>query len=186
MVHSRSIGAIAHVSDGFDTETALNATSEVYRLVDHARLKDTCCPAGFKDVPVGEKEPLVGKVFQNVAPKYDVMNDVMSVGMHRLWKDQLVSKLSPAPGIQHLDVAGGTGDVAFRILSNLKQHGAFEGAVNILDINEAMINEGKKKAETRKLAGEASARSLCPQCGAQTCNNSARFATLCVLSGICT
>lgn len=116
--------------------------------------------AGFKDVPVDEKEPLVGKVFQNVAPKYDVMNDVMSVGMHRLWKDHLVSKLSPAPGIQHLDVAGGTGDIAYRILSNLKQNGAYEGAVTVLDINEAMINEGKKKADTRKLAGENPACSL--------------------------
>lgn len=102
---------------------------------------------------MGEKEPLVGKVFENVAPKYDVMNDVMSVGMHRLWKDHLVAKLSPAPGIQHLDVAGGTGDVAFRILSKLKQNGAYEGGVTVLDINPAMITEGQKKADTRKLAG---------------------------------
>lgn len=109
---------------------------------------------GFRDVPVGDKEPLVGKVFENVAPKYDVMNDVMSVGMHRLWKDCLVSKLSPTPGIKHLDVAGGTGDVAFRILDKLKQNGAYDGSVTVLDINEAMLAEGKKKAESKHLSGE--------------------------------
>jgi 2-methoxy-6-polyprenyl-1,4-benzoquinol methylase len=108
---------------------------------------------GFKNIPVDEKEPLVGKVFQSVAPKYDVMNDFMSVGMHRLWKDHLVSTLSPAPGIKHLDVAGGTGDIAFRILKKLKQNGAYEGTVTVLDINQAMITEGKKKADQKQLSG---------------------------------
>jgi 2-methoxy-6-polyprenyl-1,4-benzoquinol methylase len=67
------------------------------------------CTAGFRQVKTDEKETLVGQVFRNVAPKYDLMNDVMSGGMHRLWKDKLVSMLDPAPGIHHLDVAGGTG-----------------------------------------------------------------------------
>lgn len=65
--------------------------------------------AGFRTVPRGEKETLVGQVFSSVAPKYDVMNDVMSGGLHRLWKDKFVAMLDPAPGIHHLDVAGGTG-----------------------------------------------------------------------------
>ncbi|KAF4381261.1 hypothetical protein G4B88_009589 [Cannabis sativa] len=71
---------------------------------------------GFKEVREDEKSQLVGNVFSNVASSYDLMNDVMSAGLHRLWKDRLVSELNPFPGMKHLDVAGGTGDVAFRIL----------------------------------------------------------------------
>lgn len=95
----------------------------------------------------------MGKVFESVAPKYDVMNDVMSVGMHRLWKDHFVSKLSPAPGISHLDVAGGTGDIAFRILKGIKSEDSYHGSVTVLDINEAMVNEGKKKADKSSISG---------------------------------
>ena len=65
--------------------------------------------AGFKEVNKDEKDTLVGQVFSRVAPKYDLMNDVMSGGMHRLWKDKFVNILDPSPGIDHLDVAGGTG-----------------------------------------------------------------------------
>eukprot|EP00775_Hariotina_reticulata_P006462 gene6462-6690_t len=64
---------------------------------------------GFKQVPRQQKEALVGQVFSNVAHNYDVMNDLMSGGLHRLWKDRLVATLSPFAGMQHLDVAGGTG-----------------------------------------------------------------------------
>ncbi|KAG6583494.1 2-methoxy-6-polyprenyl-1,4-benzoquinol methylase, mitochondrial, partial [Cucurbita argyrosperma subsp. sororia] len=74
---------------------------------------------GFKEVPEEEKSRLVGNVFSNVASNYDVMNDLMSAGLHRLWKDRLVSELNPFPGMKHLDVAGGTGDVAFRILESI-------------------------------------------------------------------
>ncbi|KAG2496051.1 hypothetical protein HYH03_005970 [Edaphochlamys debaryana] len=71
---------------------------------------------GFKQVPRDAKQSLVGQVFSSVASSYDVMNDLMSGGMHRLWKDRLVEALRPFPGQEHLDVAGGTGDVAFRVL----------------------------------------------------------------------
>nr|POE61303.1 2-methoxy-6-polyprenyl-1,4-benzoquinol methylase, mitochondrial [Quercus suber] len=64
---------------------------------------------GFKEVHEEEKSRLVGNVFSSVASSYDLMNDIMSVGLHRLWKDRLVSKLNPFPGMKHLDVAGGTG-----------------------------------------------------------------------------
>ncbi|CAN1168335.1 2-methoxy-6-polyprenyl-1,4-benzoquinol methylase, mitochondrial [Linum perenne] len=74
---------------------------------------------GFKEVREEEKSQLVGNVFTNVASNYDLMNDLMSGGLHRLWKERLVSKLNPFPGMKHLDVAGGTGDVAFRILEGL-------------------------------------------------------------------
>lgn len=72
---------------------------------------------GFAQVPRAEKERLVGGVFSSVAQRYDAMNDLMSGGMHRLWKRSLVGDdLRPFPGMRHLDVAGGTGDVAFRVL----------------------------------------------------------------------
>ncbi|CAI0423157.1 unnamed protein product [Linum tenue] len=74
---------------------------------------------GFKEVREEDKSQLVGNVFTNVASNYDLMNDLMSGGLHRLWKERLVSKLNPFPGMKHLDVAGGTGDVAFRILKGL-------------------------------------------------------------------
>jgi 2-methoxy-6-polyprenyl-1,4-benzoquinol methylase len=72
---------------------------------------------GFRQVPRADKERLVGGVFSSVAQRYDAMNDLMSGGMHRLWKRSLVDgDLRPFPGMRHLDVAGGTGDVAFRVL----------------------------------------------------------------------
>lgn len=75
---------------------------------------------GFQEVPREEKQSLVGKVFSNVAPSYDVMNDLMSGGLHRLWKDRLVESLAPFAGMRHLDVAGGTGDVAFRVFDAIR------------------------------------------------------------------
>ncbi len=67
---------------------------------------------------------LVGQVFANVAEKYDVMNDFMSAGIHRIWKDHLIRTISPGPTSVHLDVAGGTGDIAFRYLDYIKNvHG---------------------------------------------------------------
>eukprot|EP00892_Ulva_mutabilis_P008162 jgi/Ulvmu1/5718/UM024_0070.1 len=108
---------------------------------------------GFKDVPKADKESLVKKVFENVAPQYDVMNDVMSGGLHRVWKDHFVSKLCPPPGIQHLDVAGGTGDIAFRVLNEMRASGSLTGAVSVLDINEAMLTEGQKRADKKGLSG---------------------------------
>ena len=73
---------------------------------------------GFREVADGEKQGLVNEVFHKVAKRYDIMNDVMSVGMHRVWKDAMISALNPRkePGYKVLDVAGGTGDIAFRIV----------------------------------------------------------------------
>lgn len=76
---------------------------------------------GFQTVDASAKAGMVGEVFRSVAPSYDIMNDLMSGGMHRLWKDRLVSQLRPFAGMQHLDVAGGTGDVAFRVLGQIRQ-----------------------------------------------------------------
>lgn len=119
---------------------------------------------GFREVPEEEKERLVGNVFTSVASNYDLMNDIMSGGLHRLWKDRLVSKLRPFPGIQHLDVAGGTGDVAFRILDAVyrcEQSGVLRKSsdleadddtrVHICDINPAMLEVGKQRAKEKGL-----------------------------------
>ncbi|KAK7294061.1 hypothetical protein RJT34_16944 [Clitoria ternatea] len=113
---------------------------------------------GFKHVNEQDKARMVGDVFTSVASKYDVMNDLMSVGLHRLWKDRLVSKLNPFPGMKHLDVAGGTGDVAFRILESINRvkyrgpRAAFEDTLEaetriyVCDINPNMLNVGKQRA----------------------------------------
>jgi demethylmenaquinone methyltransferase/2-methoxy-6-polyprenyl-1,4-benzoquinol methylase len=97
---------------------------------------------GYEDIPAAEKEARVGAVFSNVARKYDVMNDAMSVGMHRLWKDKFVRRVKPRPGETILDMAGGTGDVAFRM--------ADAGAdVTVSDINQDMLDVGIERAMKR-------------------------------------
>ncbi|KAK9457388.1 UbiE/COQ5 methyltransferase [Dipodascopsis uninucleata] len=108
---------------------------------------------GFRSVPESEKEKLVRDVFSSVAASYDRMNDVMSFGIHRLWKDQFVSLLDPGrrPGGQPLriiDVAGGTGDIAFRMLNWMTDvHNDHQSKVLITDINSDMLKEGEKRAE---------------------------------------
>jgi len=107
---------------------------------------------GFKAVPRGDKERLVGEVFSNVAQSYDVMNDLMSAGMHRVWKNCFVEKLRPFPGMRHLDVAGGTGDIAFRVIdaarfSERKAGLEPQAHVTVCDINGAMLQEGARRAE---------------------------------------
>ncbi|KAJ1310120.1 hypothetical protein OPQ81_006867 [Rhizoctonia solani] len=103
---------------------------------------------GYKTVPTESKESLVKGVFSSVASKYDVMNDAMSMGVHRLWKDQFVSLLDPGrrKPVKCLDVAGGTGDIALRILDSARERWADrETSVRLLDINPEMLAEGQKR-----------------------------------------
>jgi len=93
-----------------------------------------------------EKTRRVGEVFSSVARRYDIMNDLMSGGMHRLWKDRFVNRVKPRPGEDILDMAGGTGDVAFRMV----RRGA---RVTVADINADMLEVGKERAEARGLTG---------------------------------
>ncbi|WP_226016012.1 class I SAM-dependent methyltransferase [Novosphingobium sp. FKTRR1] len=101
---------------------------------------------GYEEVPAAEKEARVGAVFSSVARKYDVMNDAMSVGMHRLWKDRFVARVKPRGGETILDMAGGTGDIAFR----MAKAGA---AITVSDINQDMLDVGIERAEKRGIEG---------------------------------
>ncbi|KSV89027.1 bifunctional demethylmenaquinone methyltransferase/2-methoxy-6-polyprenyl-1,4-benzoquinol methylase UbiE [Sinorhizobium sp. GL28] len=105
---------------------------------------------GFRNVDAGEKQPLVNDVFHKVAKRYDIMNDVMSAGLHRAWKDAMIAALNPPRREDYkvLDVAGGTGDIAFRIIeaSDRKAH------ATVLDINGSMLAVGAERAEKRKLS----------------------------------
>src|SRR6056297_637401 len=97
---------------------------------------------GARTVPEREKKGLVEGVFTSVASRYDVMNDLMSAGVHRLWKDAMMDWLAPRRGQRLLDVAGGTGDIAFRFLRRAKS-----ARVTVLDLTEAMLTEGRARAE---------------------------------------
>ena len=102
---------------------------------------------GFRDVAEDDKAGLVHGVFSRVASKYDVMNDLMSGGVHRLWKAAMMDWLAPRPGQRLLDVAGGTGDVAFRFLGR-----AAGSTATVLDMTEPMLVAGRKRADAERLA----------------------------------
>ena len=105
---------------------------------------------GFRDVPLGDKQTLVNEVFHSVAQRYDLMNDLMSGGLHRAWKDIMVNSLNPPRGdapFALLDVAGGTGDIAFRAA---KAAGSGFHAT-VCDINLEMLNVGRERAAKRHL-----------------------------------
>ena len=101
---------------------------------------------GFETVPEAEKAGKVQNVFTSVASKYDIMNDIMSVGIHRIWKEAMMDWLAPRPGQRLLDVAGGTGDISFKFLKR-----AGSGHATVLDITENMLIEGRKRAETDQI-----------------------------------
>jgi demethylmenaquinone methyltransferase/2-methoxy-6-polyprenyl-1,4-benzoquinol methylase len=103
---------------------------------------------GYETVPEAEKAGRVHGVFTSVARKYDLMNDAMSLGIHRLWKDAMMDWLAPRPGMRLLDVAGGTGDIAFRFLRRVRG----DGHATVLDLTEDMLAEGRKRAEATEFA----------------------------------
>ncbi|MDA3859082.1 MAG: bifunctional demethylmenaquinone methyltransferase/2-methoxy-6-polyprenyl-1,4-benzoquinol methylase UbiE [Roseovarius sp.] len=110
-------------------------------------MSDKTTHFGFETVPEAEKAGRVRGVFGNVASKYDVMNDAMSMGIHRIWKDAMMDWLAPRAGQRLLDVAGGTGDVSFRFLKR-----AGSGHATVLDLTEQMLIEGRKRAEADQMA----------------------------------
>lgn len=113
---------------------------------------------GFKDLPASEKVAKVHGVFANVASSYDVMNDLMSAGVHHLWKDAACAKLNPQPGEVIIDCAGGTGDIARRLAKLARSakarrlsrgYAAADAQIRIIDYNEAMIMAGREKSRTK-------------------------------------
>ena len=108
--------------------------------------KEDSVSFGFREVAPEEKPALVREIFSSVASRYDLMNDLMSGGVHRLWKDAFVDWLNPQAGMAVLDVAGGTGDIAFRIAARMRAKGG-EGAITICDINLAMLQQGVQRPE---------------------------------------
>jgi len=106
---------------------------------------------GFRRIRPGEKTGLVGEVFSSVAARYDVMNDLMSGGLHRLWKDRLVRMMNPKPGNILLDVAGGTGDIALRCY----KHSDGKAHITVCDLSPAMIEEGRGRALDAGILGAA-------------------------------
>ncbi len=103
---------------------------------------------GYETVPEAEKADRVRGVFSSVAARYDLMNDAMSLGVHRLWKDAMLDWLAPRRGTALLDVAGGTGDIAFRFLRRVRG----QGHATVLDMTEDMLAEGRKRAEATDFA----------------------------------
>jgi demethylmenaquinone methyltransferase/2-methoxy-6-polyprenyl-1,4-benzoquinol methylase len=109
---------------------------------------------GFENVAPGQKQPRVNTVFHKVADRYDIMNDLMSAGVHRLWKDAMVTMLAPPRSDERnwksIDVAGGTGDIAFRIA----EQGGAKCHTTVFDINASMLEVGRDRASKRKLSGK--------------------------------
>ena len=103
---------------------------------------------GFETVPVSEKQSRVADVFSSVAPSYDIMNDLMSGGVHRLWKDALMDWMAPSAGQRLVDLAGGTGDIALRFLKRGGSH------VHVVDINADMISAGQKRRDLNAFSGQ--------------------------------
>lgn len=98
------------------------------------------------------------KVFEDVAASYDLMNDAMSMGIHRIWKDMFIERLGPIHGTKLLDMAGGTGDIAFRYLKYLKNSqlnlDTKKSHVTVSDINQNMLDVGKKRADNLQFTNE--------------------------------
>jgi demethylmenaquinone methyltransferase/2-methoxy-6-polyprenyl-1,4-benzoquinol methylase len=101
---------------------------------------------GYQEVRPEDKPQLVDALFARVATRYDLMNDLMSAGIHRLWKAALIDRLAPRPGMHLVDVAGGTGDIALRVLDRVRRRAGAAAVVTVCDVNPAMLAVGRDRA----------------------------------------
>ncbi|KAF0431529.1 ubiquinone/menaquinone [Gigaspora margarita] len=144
LISSKSRLTYSGIFRGFASSTSQRTSDRQSIKKDDEKEAET--NFGFKYVPESMKEKLVGQVFTNVASKYDVMNDAMSLGIHRLWKDYFIRTMAPGPGTKLLDVAGGTGDIAMGFLNYCKEiHGDTSAQVTLLDINPKMLDVGRER-----------------------------------------
>ena len=118
-------------------------------------MTDTRATFGFRDVDPADKPSLVRGVFDRVASRYDLMNDVMSVGVHRVWKDMCAARLNPQPGERIIDCAGGTGDIAERLAklarAAKRRRGGPDAEILVIDYNAEMVMEGRKRGLSREI-----------------------------------
>jgi demethylmenaquinone methyltransferase/2-methoxy-6-polyprenyl-1,4-benzoquinol methylase len=118
-------------------------------MAESTNKKDKTTHFGYRDVPESEKARLVGEVFHSVASKYDLMNDLMSFGIHRLWKRFAIEQCGVRKGSVVLDLAGGTGDLTARLARQVGQ----EGRIYLSDINGSMLESGRARLADRGIAG---------------------------------
>jgi 2-methoxy-6-polyprenyl-1,4-benzoquinol methylase len=135
--------------------------SSARTLLRHQRWSSNSTHFGYERVDTQEKAKKVHTVFASVAQKYDLMNDAMSLGVHRLWKDYFVSQLHLRNGDKVLDMAGGTGDIAFRILPYINGQPHNPGEVTISDINQNMLDVGQLRAEEDPTLRQAPFKWVC-------------------------
>ncbi len=118
-------------------------------MTDNKKDEKETVSFGYKEVSAEERQKLVGDVFSNVAGKYDIMNDAMSLGVHRLWKRDFVRKAKLRPGMKCLDVAGGTGDIAMLMAKEVGDR----GRVTVFDINKEMLDVGVERVIDKGFVG---------------------------------
>nr|ACO15341.1 Ubiquinone biosynthesis methyltransferase COQ5, mitochondrial precursor [Caligus clemensi] len=125
-----------------------NILRKSIRRASSSYSKEELTHFGFQTISEVEKKEKVIDVFRSVSTKYDLMNDLMSAGIHRVWKSTFVNNLNPSPEHRILDVAGGTGDIAFRILDHLKatNKDSNGGKITVCDINGSMLDVGRSRA----------------------------------------
>ncbi|XP_035898484.1 2-methoxy-6-polyprenyl-1,4-benzoquinol methylase, mitochondrial [Anopheles stephensi] len=146
---------IAHYRQLYRLTPVRYSSNAKEETIDHTKQNDSETHFGFQTVKEDEKWKKVHKVFEEVAASYDLMNDAMSMGVHRIWKDIFMERLSPVGnGIRLLDMAGGTGDISFRYMKYLQKLPADDrkpSHVTVCDINQNMLDVGQKRWEKLNL-----------------------------------
>jgi len=150
LTHGRPNDIVANGEAFCSIDNLVAVTEPVLSAIENRENGGTMAHSfGFRKVAAGEKQPLVNEVFHSVAAKYDLMNDLMSAGLHRRWKGDFVAMMAPPhrQGWHLLDVAGGTGDIAFRAVAASRH----QARATILDINASMLEVGRQRAAKKKL-----------------------------------